>query len=373
MSAAMPSRSPTSTPGCASAEAREQPGDVDVAGGQQRTDPDAPAQDAAQLVDLRAGAVHLGQDAAGAGGDRLARPRSAVTRRLVRSNSGVPSSCSSRRIWCDSADWARWSSSAARVKWRWRATASTLRSCRSSTRTIVDHDRCGENYVLPRSIVAVASSEHGHERAARRRRRPPAGAGGRRRRTARRSPDRPHQRRLRDRRARALARRDDAHHARRSSRELIGAGEIAVAARAGGIAGSRAAPRRRGRRERVRDAGRRRPISAAPGSAARSSPSPSGTAASAGCRAMQLELLAPARVAPPEQGVPQGLVRPDAATGSIRTRQHATTPIRTSRRCSPRRATSRSTRSRCRRAASAGPIRDPAERAGRRRSRSGSA
>jgi hypothetical protein len=41
------------------------------------------------------------------------------------------------------------------VKWRWRTTASTLRSCRSSTQTIVVHDRCGENYVLRRSISAV--------------------------------------------------------------------------------------------------------------------------------------------------------------------------------------------------------------------------
>ena len=53
------------------AEAREQPGDVDVAGGQERADPDATAQDAAQLVDLRARAVDLREDAAGSRGDRL--------------------------------------------------------------------------------------------------------------------------------------------------------------------------------------------------------------------------------------------------------------------------------------------------------------
>jgi hypothetical protein len=42
------------------------------------------------------------------------------------------------------------------VKWRCRATASTLRSCRSSIRAIVEHDRFGENYVLFRSIsVAI--------------------------------------------------------------------------------------------------------------------------------------------------------------------------------------------------------------------------
>jgi hypothetical protein len=40
------------------------------------------------------------------------------------------------------------------VKWRCRATASTLRSCRRSTPTIVEHDRFGENY-LHRSIPAA--------------------------------------------------------------------------------------------------------------------------------------------------------------------------------------------------------------------------
>ena len=55
------------------AEAGQQAGDVEVAGGQERPDPDAPAQDAAQLVDLLAGGVDLGQDAAGARGDREAR------------------------------------------------------------------------------------------------------------------------------------------------------------------------------------------------------------------------------------------------------------------------------------------------------------
>jgi GNAT superfamily N-acetyltransferase len=55
------------------AEAREQARNVEVAGGHERSDPDAPAQDAAQLVDLRARAVHLGEDAARPGGDRLPR------------------------------------------------------------------------------------------------------------------------------------------------------------------------------------------------------------------------------------------------------------------------------------------------------------
>ena len=54
------------------AEAGEQPGDVEVAGGQERADPDASAQDAAKLVDLRARGVDLGEDPAGASGDRHA-------------------------------------------------------------------------------------------------------------------------------------------------------------------------------------------------------------------------------------------------------------------------------------------------------------
>ena len=53
------------------AEACEQPGDVDVPGGHERSDPDSSAQDAAKLVDLRARAVHFGQDTAGSSGDRL--------------------------------------------------------------------------------------------------------------------------------------------------------------------------------------------------------------------------------------------------------------------------------------------------------------
>ena len=62
------------------------------------------------------------------------------------------------------------------MKWRCRATASTLRSCRSSTPAIVDHDRFGENYVLrrcDRSCVGILE-----QTAERRVRRPPAGAGG---------------------------------------------------------------------------------------------------------------------------------------------------------------------------------------------------
>jgi hypothetical protein len=54
------------------AEAGEQARVVDVPGGQQWSDPDASAQDTAQLVDLLANAVHLGFDAVGAGGDELA-------------------------------------------------------------------------------------------------------------------------------------------------------------------------------------------------------------------------------------------------------------------------------------------------------------
>ena len=54
------------------AEACEQARDVDIAGGHERSDPDSSAQDPAKLVDLRACAVHLGQDTAGSSGDRLA-------------------------------------------------------------------------------------------------------------------------------------------------------------------------------------------------------------------------------------------------------------------------------------------------------------
>jgi hypothetical protein len=59
------------------AEARQQPRDVDVACAQERADPDAPPQDAAQLIDLLACAVDLGQHATSAGSDRqpgLRRP-----------------------------------------------------------------------------------------------------------------------------------------------------------------------------------------------------------------------------------------------------------------------------------------------------------
>ena len=47
-----------------------------------------------------------------------------VTLRLVRSKSSAPSSASSRRTCCDSADCATWSSPAARVKCLCLATAS---------------------------------------------------------------------------------------------------------------------------------------------------------------------------------------------------------------------------------------------------------
>ena len=54
------------------AEAGQQAGHVEVARRQQRSDPDAPAQDAAKLVHLLACAVHLGQDPPRASSDRLA-------------------------------------------------------------------------------------------------------------------------------------------------------------------------------------------------------------------------------------------------------------------------------------------------------------
>ena len=86
-------------------------------GAQQRSDPDA----AAELVDVLAGLVELGEDAAGAGGDResgLGR-RDAVAGALEQHDAELTFE---PRTWWDSADWARWSSSAARVKCRWPAT-----------------------------------------------------------------------------------------------------------------------------------------------------------------------------------------------------------------------------------------------------------
>ena len=126
--------------------------------------------------------------------------------------------------------------------------------------------------------------------------------------------------------------------------ELVAAGQIAVATRDGRIAGSvrihdvaddesevgmlvadpeRAGHRRRPGPHRVRRAAQPRARPARdPARAAR-----------------------PALLAAPDQGVPQGLVRPAGATGSP-ARAASTTRIRTSRRCSPPRATSPSTRSR---------------------------
>jgi hypothetical protein len=55
------------------AEACEQPGDVEAAGGQERSDPDAPAQDAPKLVDLLACGVDFREHAAGSSGHRASR------------------------------------------------------------------------------------------------------------------------------------------------------------------------------------------------------------------------------------------------------------------------------------------------------------
>jgi hypothetical protein len=57
--------------GVSLAEACEQSGDVEVACGVERADPDVATQDAAELVDLLACAVQFGEDAAGSGGDHL--------------------------------------------------------------------------------------------------------------------------------------------------------------------------------------------------------------------------------------------------------------------------------------------------------------
>ena len=53
------------------AEPCQQPRHVDVTGGEQCANPDVPAQDATQLVDLLACAVQFGQDAPGPTGDDL--------------------------------------------------------------------------------------------------------------------------------------------------------------------------------------------------------------------------------------------------------------------------------------------------------------
>ena len=75
-----------------------------------------------------------------------------------------------------------------------------------------------------------------------------------------------------------------------------------------------------------------------------------------GRRAMQLELLAPARVAASEQGVPQGVVRPSRVPADPH-RHHRRHLSRTSRRCWPPRATSRSTRSPSRHTAASAAVR----------------
>jgi hypothetical protein len=51
------------------AETREQPGNVDVARGKERSDPDAPAQDTPELVDLLTRTVQLHENTTSASGD----------------------------------------------------------------------------------------------------------------------------------------------------------------------------------------------------------------------------------------------------------------------------------------------------------------
>ena len=365
MSAAMPSRSPTSTPGCAWVKRASSPGTSTSPAGSSAPIQMRPRRTPrSSSTSARAPSTSARTRRARAA---IASPASVgVTRRLVRSNSGVPSSCSSRRIWCDSADCARWSSSAARVKWRWRATASTLRNCRSSTRSIVEHDRCGENYVLHRSISAAHPRRHEHERRSSRpfRLLEPAVADDAR---------------LVDQltglvndvyaTAESGLWRDGTTRTTASElAELIRAGEIAVAARRRPDRRQRPAARRRGRHERVRDAGR------GPRSARhRCRPRPRRLRRAAQPRARAASDAARAARPARRGGIrARSSSRPGTAgSGTGRSAPAAsTTPIRTSRRCSPRRATSRSTRSRCRRAASA-PTPGSARR--RRRSRSGSA
>ena len=333
MSAAMPSRSPTSTPGWALAEAGEQPGDVEVAGGQQRADPDAPAQHAAQLVDLGARAVDLGEDAAGARGDRLPGlgRGDAAARALEQRRAELllePADLVRQRRLGD-VELLRGAREVAVPRHRLHA-----RSCRSSTRSIVDHDRSGENYVLRRSISAAHPRRDDATTTDRRR---AARAGGRPRRRLVDAADRPRQRRLRDRGERALARRghaDDGDRDRRADRAPArsssppATGSIVGSVRVHDVADDAsefgmlvAAPDQRGTGigRALLDFAERR-------------------SRERGLRAMQLELL-----------VPRGWRHPSkeflrAWYGRrgyrlIRTGDASTTPIRTSRRCWPRRAT----------------------------------
>ena len=63
MSAAVPSRRPTSIPGKASLKRASSRGDLDAARRQQRADRDPPADEAAQLVEVAAHALELAEDA----------------------------------------------------------------------------------------------------------------------------------------------------------------------------------------------------------------------------------------------------------------------------------------------------------------------
>ena len=71
MSAAVPSRRPTSIPGNAAAKRASSGRHLDLAGGQQGADRDPPADEPAQLVELAADAVDLGEHAPAPGRDRL--------------------------------------------------------------------------------------------------------------------------------------------------------------------------------------------------------------------------------------------------------------------------------------------------------------
>ncbi len=159
---------------------------------------------------------------------------------------------------------------------------------------------------------------------------------------ARRSRDPPDQPRLRDCRERALARRRQRTTASELA-DLIAAREIAVATRGGQLAGASASTRSP-RRERVRDAGR------GPGSPRRRRrPGPRRLrrthSRERGLRAIQLELLVPRGWRHPSK---EFLKAWYGRRGYRIIRTHgSTTRTRTWRRCSPPRATSRSTRSRC--------------------------
>jgi hypothetical protein len=115
MSDAMPSRRPTPIPGCAWLKRASSPGTSRPPAGRSAPDPDPSAQHTAKLVHLGVRGFHFGEHTATARGERLSGLRRAHAAAGAVEQRGAellfePSD------WCESADCAMWSSSAARVK-----------------------------------------------------------------------------------------------------------------------------------------------------------------------------------------------------------------------------------------------------------------